>query len=258
MMYEFFTAAALPYLGIRNADVVKAVLKNEVLPPPLACPDEMYVLMMFCWQPDPNQRISFRKLCSSIAAQSMTATHLSARPPQFKEVTASHTERGNVVLDYFTDKDAQLRRSSFAKDCITDHIGPSMSHSTGFNWGKWVSPYIPQQTSHETEEDHARGRGGRGGRGGSGGSGGKAANSSAAEEPYLFPEGKGIVGSDEESDYVHTYDFTATDVNMNVYTDFDFGALATAHGIHTKKGDVVAGAPGDSDPQYLTPGMQAF
>jgi len=59
-VWEIFTYGEAPYTGLSNVDAVEAIMKRGLrLPRPENCPEELYNIMLMCWQPDPTLRPSF-------------------------------------------------------------------------------------------------------------------------------------------------------------------------------------------------------
>ena len=55
-----------PFQGIKNPDVIKLIEDKHRLEKPLTCPEELYYLMLKCWEYDSSQRPNFYKLKDSI------------------------------------------------------------------------------------------------------------------------------------------------------------------------------------------------
>ncbi|KAM7536489.1 hypothetical protein Aperf_G00000088586 [Anoplocephala perfoliata] len=65
--YEVFTYGGKPYNKYQNNnEIVKAILRGEVLERPPRCPEFFYELMSKCWELSPLQRPDFRKVKSDI------------------------------------------------------------------------------------------------------------------------------------------------------------------------------------------------
>ena len=67
LLWEVFTFGALPYSKFSNAQVVKHVLSGRVLSRPDKCPQEVYDLMLRCWNGTPNKRPWFSTIRSELA-----------------------------------------------------------------------------------------------------------------------------------------------------------------------------------------------
>lgn len=53
---------ATPYPGWSNRTVIDEVTKGYRLPKPDDCPDDLYQVMLSCWDEDPEKRPSFAQL----------------------------------------------------------------------------------------------------------------------------------------------------------------------------------------------------
>ncbi len=65
-MWEIFNDGIIPYPGMSNKEVITYVLDGHQLEKPSKCPQEVYELMLKCWQIEPNQRPSFVDLNHSL------------------------------------------------------------------------------------------------------------------------------------------------------------------------------------------------
>jgi c-mer proto-oncogene tyrosine kinase/anaplastic lymphoma kinase/receptor tyrosine kinase len=68
LMWEVFSLGKSPYPGLDPVGVVQLLDKGNRLTPPnnAACSDEIYKLMLSCWEGDPNERPHFDDLLKSI------------------------------------------------------------------------------------------------------------------------------------------------------------------------------------------------
>ncbi|XP_038048242.1 angiopoietin-1 receptor-like [Patiria miniata] len=62
VLWEIATFGATPYPGIQSKLLAERLQEGYRLPKPENCADEIYDLMMRCWQPQPSQRPSFKEL----------------------------------------------------------------------------------------------------------------------------------------------------------------------------------------------------
>lgn len=51
-----------PFQGIKNTDVIHLIENKQRLAKPQHCPDELYSIMMKCWEYDPLLRPKFSQL----------------------------------------------------------------------------------------------------------------------------------------------------------------------------------------------------
>lgn len=67
LMWEVFTCCAEnPYQGMNNTQVYQYIVGGGRLHKPAVCPERIYVLMLECWQHDPNKRPAFEYICQKI------------------------------------------------------------------------------------------------------------------------------------------------------------------------------------------------
>ena len=59
LMYEVWTKGALPYQGMHNQKVWVQVSNGYRLPKPDGCSQEVYDLMLKCWEHEPHDRAVF-------------------------------------------------------------------------------------------------------------------------------------------------------------------------------------------------------
>ena len=62
VLWEIFSFAMQPYFGLLNEEVVDAVRRGRLLSCPEGCPPQIYTLMKECWNMEPEERPSFKKL----------------------------------------------------------------------------------------------------------------------------------------------------------------------------------------------------
>ncbi|CAB4015661.1 vascular endothelial growth factor receptor 2-like [Paramuricea clavata] len=60
LLWEIFTLGGSPYPGIHSVDVYEYLCSGNRMKSPLYCPNEIYDLMMTCWNADPCQRPGFK------------------------------------------------------------------------------------------------------------------------------------------------------------------------------------------------------
>ncbi|XP_053320359.1 tyrosine-protein kinase Fes/Fps [Spea bombifrons] len=59
LLWEAFTLGAVPYTTMNNQETRKAIDEGIRLPAPEMCPEDIYKLMLRCWEYDPRKRPSF-------------------------------------------------------------------------------------------------------------------------------------------------------------------------------------------------------
>lgn len=61
-MWEILTFGEKPFQNIKNVDVIHLIENNERLAKPNSCPQELYSVMLRCWEYDPALRPNFTQL----------------------------------------------------------------------------------------------------------------------------------------------------------------------------------------------------
>jgi hypothetical protein len=62
-LWEFVSAAKVPFAGLTTAEVAIGIVKNDLrLHRPECCPSTLYSLMQRCWQIEPSERPSFNQI----------------------------------------------------------------------------------------------------------------------------------------------------------------------------------------------------
>ena len=65
-LWEILSYGSKPFQGIKNADVIKLIEDRQRLGIPDGCPDELYSIMLNCWEYDSALRPSFSQLKEKI------------------------------------------------------------------------------------------------------------------------------------------------------------------------------------------------
>ncbi|XP_078575761.1 tyrosine kinase receptor Cad96Ca-like [Branchiostoma floridae x Branchiostoma japonicum] len=74
LLWEIVTLGATPYPGMSKREVMDGVQQGYRMVKPRHCDDELYTLMLNCWNADPAQRPEFRKIQQTMDTQ-MEAEH---------------------------------------------------------------------------------------------------------------------------------------------------------------------------------------
>ena len=61
-MWEILSFGEKPFQSIKNTDVIHLIENKQRLEKPYQCPDELYSIMMRCWEYDPLARPKFSQL----------------------------------------------------------------------------------------------------------------------------------------------------------------------------------------------------
>jgi hypothetical protein len=65
-MRELLSYGKIPYAGMRNAQVITKIGEGYRMSCPEGCPEEIYQLMLKCWDEEPAKRYSFTELSNII------------------------------------------------------------------------------------------------------------------------------------------------------------------------------------------------
>ncbi len=76
--------------------MIEKVTSGYRLPAPPNCPKEVYNVMLFCWESDPEKRISFAQLSPII--DKLWSPQLPAIPQNSTVVTISTTNQDSVYV----------------------------------------------------------------------------------------------------------------------------------------------------------------
>ncbi|XP_029007683.1 macrophage-stimulating protein receptor-like [Betta splendens] len=66
LMWELLTRGASPYPNVDPYDITHFLLKGRRLPQPQFCPDDLYAVMLACWDPEPEHRPGFHSLVTEV------------------------------------------------------------------------------------------------------------------------------------------------------------------------------------------------
>ncbi|KAL9964729.1 hypothetical protein ACROYT_G028409 [Oculina patagonica] len=81
VLYEIFTVGGSPYPGINPREIANKLQKGYRMPKPKHVDDQLYQIMLQCWQENPNDRPTFSKLKDTITrmAQSNNETYVNMK-----------------------------------------------------------------------------------------------------------------------------------------------------------------------------------
>uniref|UniRef100_A0A8D9A9C4 receptor protein-tyrosine kinase n=2 Tax=Cacopsylla melanoneura TaxID=428564 RepID=A0A8D9A9C4_9HEMI len=74
LIWEIVTLGSTPYPGMAAADVMKKVRDGYRLEKPDHCRRELYNIMYYCWDKEPNERPNFKELCDLLEKLILTET----------------------------------------------------------------------------------------------------------------------------------------------------------------------------------------
>ncbi|CAG0915831.1 unnamed protein product [Notodromas monacha] len=69
VLWEIYSLGKVPYFGHSNEKVISLIIDGVQLEPPAGSPEYIAGIMKSCWNPEPNRRISFKDICSSLATK---------------------------------------------------------------------------------------------------------------------------------------------------------------------------------------------
>jgi len=99
-LWEMFTFGTIPYMDLNNSLVLFWVPKGRRLPKPEICPQEIYDIMIHCWNEVPNERPSFSKITSDLKSIKKNIKLELADPQNLKK---ENTEIQNDTIYYAND-----------------------------------------------------------------------------------------------------------------------------------------------------------
>ena len=103
VMWEVFSFAMQPYFGKTNDEVADAIRKGHLLSRPADCPQQIYEIMLQCWNGEPDARPDFAELHSNL--NECRSSVSSSSDERLSESGGDHTRSMNSVLsdDAFYD-----------------------------------------------------------------------------------------------------------------------------------------------------------
>ena len=69
---ELFSYGLIPYQGMSNAETIRNVTTGYRMESPIDCPEEVYQVMLQCWNSNPDVRPSFSELAEKFDAWGAT------------------------------------------------------------------------------------------------------------------------------------------------------------------------------------------
>ncbi len=65
-VWEILSYGNKPFIGIKNQDVIKLIEEKKRLIQPSNCSDELYSLMLRCWEYDSSKRPNFGSIWETL------------------------------------------------------------------------------------------------------------------------------------------------------------------------------------------------
>ncbi|CAG7723244.1 unnamed protein product [Allacma fusca] len=103
VLWEMATLAASPYQGFTNDQVLRYVRDGGVMERPEGCPNQLYEMMLRCWQFEARNRPTFAEILDWLVA---------SLDPDFQQVSFYHSPKG---IEYRT----QVQHRPTAEELIT-------------------------------------------------------------------------------------------------------------------------------------------
>ncbi|KAJ8029116.1 Myoblast growth factor receptor egl-15 [Holothuria leucospilota] len=100
VLYEIYTLGGTPYRNMDGQDVINKLKEGYRMDKPEECPDDMYTLMLHCWQEKPSSRPTFTSIYNTLdtmlSASSDYLTNLDPPEKYSKALSSSFTDETDV------------------------------------------------------------------------------------------------------------------------------------------------------------------
>nr|4CSV_A Chain A, SRC-ABL TYROSINE KINASE ANCESTOR [synthetic construct]4UEU_A Chain A, TYROSINE KINASE AS - A COMMON ANCESTOR OF SRC AND ABL [synthetic construct] len=74
LLWEIFTYGQVPYPGMSGSEVIEQVERGYRMPRPQGCPEEIYELMLQCWNKSPEERPTFAETLHALETMFLPET----------------------------------------------------------------------------------------------------------------------------------------------------------------------------------------
>ncbi|CDW52856.1 Pkinase Tyr domain containing protein [Trichuris trichiura] len=105
LLFEIITLGGSPYPGIQPMDMEKLLEEGHRMEQPVNCPDDMYSIMLDCWQAEPSKRPDFTEIRERLRGmlekitEDYGYTGLSQSRDYYNVINSDNSESaGNVVI----------------------------------------------------------------------------------------------------------------------------------------------------------------
>ncbi|XP_076037901.1 tyrosine-protein kinase transmembrane receptor Ror2-like [Oratosquilla oratoria] len=130
-MWEILSFALQPYYGMTHEEVVRFLKEGGVLGVPEHCPQDLYSLMLWCWQRRPHDRPSFRALHAALSdLRAGKKIHVPSLPPPTSTLTNSQGGTPVPTSNHGTPHIAHLPQQQ-QQPCQCSTRAPSLASSKG-------------------------------------------------------------------------------------------------------------------------------
>ena len=79
VLWEIFGAGQMPYKSLSNPEVIQRILKFKYIPKREDCPNEVYKVIVSCWQRDPQGRPTFSDLRRELSHLEASTNKMSSK-----------------------------------------------------------------------------------------------------------------------------------------------------------------------------------
>jgi len=131
-LVELFNNGARPYPGLGNAEVMTKVQAGYRHPRPAACPEDVYSLVLQCWELAAADRPSFGELCTLLATTNNLEAGVGSVPGAEEATAHGHVQETTnevVVSKVLSRTRAASGVSEYEyQEAIAQHIGDTDGH----------------------------------------------------------------------------------------------------------------------------------
>eukprot|EP00043_Microstomoeca_roanoka_P016057 m.161736 g.161736 ORF g.161736 m.161736 type:complete len:939 (+) comp16381_c0_seq2:1676-4492(+) len=128
VLWELVTFAKMPYAGLSNLEVVERVAEqNYRMPQPKECPDELYHLMLDCWNDDPESRPAFDELRQKLRkfAEEVSDAPLEKARRQSRSEPERQRSHSTLPVSSIPEAEERSGHKQPMADAYVDMNGPS-------------------------------------------------------------------------------------------------------------------------------------
>ncbi|KAH9519880.1 hypothetical protein Btru_071127 [Bulinus truncatus] len=95
VLWELMTRGLMPYPEVDNWDIIRYLKAGRRMPHPIYCPDQLYEIMLHCWDGDPVVRPTFAQLVDDITNMVAQIEHKTGMMKRNIESTYVNVEECN-------------------------------------------------------------------------------------------------------------------------------------------------------------------
>ncbi|PRP88175.1 hypothetical protein PROFUN_03998 [Planoprotostelium fungivorum] len=142
-LWEIFEKGREPYTHMSNKQVVNAVLAGERLEKPFSCPDDIYELMIMCWEVEPSARPTFEEILNYL--WKATEKRASSRSPQANFFRASETVQNTT----YEQTQCAGRKNSICDSTATNYLTSTASLRRTKRSSRYLTGSIVEESAVE-------------------------------------------------------------------------------------------------------------